>query len=159
MYRLDKEVIMRNLFLVLALFSIAACSTGGSQSTQADQSTQVDLAAYKAFGEKAGIKKIVDDMFVVILKDPRIKTFFAETDNEYIKQQLTDQFCDQLNGPCEYTGVDMKSSHVGLNIGRQHFNALVEALRISMDQNNVPFRMQNQLLVKLAPMHKDIIEE
>lgn len=147
---------MKNLFLILALVTIAACSTGGTPSSA--QTSQNDLSAYKAFGEKAGIKKIVDDMFVVILNDPRIKTFFAETDNEYIKQQLTDQFCDELNGPCEYTGVDMKNSHVGLNIGRQHFNALVEALRVAMDKNNVPFRMQNKLLVKLAPMHKDIIE-
>ncbi len=144
---------MKNILLVLTLSLLSGCAVSNSQVSSTDR------YAYKAFGEKAGIEKVVDDMFVVILDDPRINTFFAETDNEYIKEQLTDQFCNLLNGPCQYTGADMKSSHVGLNIGRQHFNALVEALRLSMDKNNVPFGVQNHLLVKLAPMHRDIIEK
>ena len=61
-----------------------------------------------------------------------------------------------LGGPCGYTGRDMKSSHKGLDIGRGHFNALVEDLQIAMDKRGIPFRAQNKLLAKLAPMHREI---
>lgn len=36
------------------------------------------------------------------------------------------------------------------------FNALAEDLQFAMDSANVPFRAQNKLLAKLAPMLKDM---
>jgi hemoglobin len=36
------------------------------------------------------------------------------------------------------------------------FNALAEDLQFVMDAANVPFRAQNKLLAKLAPMLKDM---
>jgi hemoglobin len=44
-----------------------------------------------------------------------------------------------------------------LDINKGHFNALVEVLQLSMDARQIPFRVQNQLLAQLAPMHRDII--
>ena len=44
-----------------------------------------------------------------------------------------------------------------LDIGKEHFNALVEVLQQSMDAKGVPFRAQNAMLARLAPMHRDII--
>ena len=41
-------------------------------------------------------------------------------------------------------------------IGRGHFNALVEDLQIAMDKRGIPFRAQNRLLAKLAPMYREI---
>ncbi len=124
----------------------------------ASHSVEPQNNVYQAFGQKEGLTLIVDDLFVLIENDQRIGPFFAETDNDYIKQQLVNQFCSLLNGPCVYDGMSMKDSHVGLNIRRQHFNALVELLRQAMDQQRVPFTAQNHLLSKLAPMHRDIIE-
>jgi len=123
-------------------------------------STQPLLASddFKAFGGKEGLTTIVDTAFEHILNDQRINSFFQETDNEFIKEQLVLQFCDVLDGPCKYDGASMKDSHVGLNIKREHFNALVEAVRKSMHTHNVPFASQNRFLAKLAPMHADIIE-
>ncbi|NVJ61254.1 MAG: group 1 truncated hemoglobin [Gammaproteobacteria bacterium] len=118
----------------------------------------VSANTFDDFGGKKGLERIVNTMFETILKDERIKQFFAETDNEFIKEQLTIQFCAQLDGPCTYEGASMKDSHFGLGIKREHFNALVEALRDSMNTHKVPFSSQNKLLAKLAPMHKDIIE-
>jgi len=50
----------------------------------------------------------------------------------------------------------MKRTHEGQNIDRAAFNALVEDLQTAMDHNGVPFRAQNKLLAKLAPMYRDI---
>jgi len=32
-------------------------------------------------------------------------------------------------------------------------------LQVAMDQHKVPFRAQNQLLARLAPMHREIVNE
>ena len=62
-----------------------------------------------------------------------------------------------LGGPCTYTGNDMAKVHRGLGIDRAAFNALVEDLQMAMNKHDIPFRAQNKLLAKLAPMHRDVI--
>jgi hemoglobin len=44
-----------------------------------------------------------------------------------------------------------------MEITKTDFNALVEVLQKSMDAQGVDFSSQNQLLAKLAPMHRDVI--
>lgn len=116
-----------------------------------------DADIFKEFGEQAGLVKIMDDFMVNLLKDPRTKLSFENADHQHIKEQLVDQICFILNGPCEYKGAAMKPIHANLAINRENFNALVEQLQFAMDKNNVPFRAQNKLLAVLAPMHRDII--
>ena len=66
--------------------------------------TSDDASNFKAFGEKAGLVNIMEDFMVNLLKDPRTKTFFENADQQRIKEQLVEQFCFILNGPCEYKG-------------------------------------------------------
>jgi hemoglobin len=91
-----------------------------------------------------------------LVADPRTHAFFAEADQVSIKKHLVEQFCVILGGPCAYTGRDMQASHKGFDIDRAAFNALVEDLQLAMDARRIPFRAQNKLLAKLAPMHRDI---
>lgn len=114
------------------------------------------LPVYKEFGEIAGLTALMDDFMVILLADERTRPFFKDADQPKIKKLLAEQFCVILGGPCSYSGRDMKSSHKGLDIGRGHFNALVEDLQIAMDKRGIPFRAQNKLLAKLAPMHREI---
>lgn len=114
------------------------------------------LPVYREFGEIAGLTALMDDFMVILLADPRTRPFFKDADQVAIKKHLADQFCVILGGPCTYSGRDMKSSHKGLDIGRGHFNALVEDLQMAMDKRGIPFRAQNKLLAKLAPMHREI---
>lgn len=114
------------------------------------------LPVYREFGEIAGLTALMDDFMVILLADERTRPFFADADQVAIKKHLAEQFCVILGGPCTYSGRDMKSSHKGLDIGRGHFNALVEDLQIAMDKRGIPFRAQNRLLAKLAPMYREI---
>jgi hemoglobin len=112
---------------------------------------------FNAFGGKPGLAKIMDDFMINLLADTRTKTFFQNADQKRIKEQLVEQFCWILGGPCEYKGAKMAPIHANLGINRENFNALVEQLQFAMDKNSVPFRAQNKLLAVLAPMHRDII--
>jgi hemoglobin len=112
---------------------------------------------YKAFHEKDGIQRIMDDFVPRITSDPRIKDHFAHTNLPRLKLLLVQQICYLAGGPCEYTGDDMKSVHEGLGLKNSDFNALAEDLQLSMDKERVPFAAQNRLLAKLAPMQRVIV--
>ena len=114
-------------------------------------------ALYDTFGGKPGLVKLIDDFMVRLLADPRTGPHFKPANQQRVKDQLVDQFCVVLGGPCVYKGADMKSSHANLDITKGDFNALVEVLQQAMDAQGIAFGAQNQLLAALAPMHRDVI--
>lgn len=112
---------------------------------------------FDEFGGKPGLVTLVNDFMDNLMADPVTRPFFANADREHIKKELVDQFCVILDGPCTYTGRDMASVHKGMGVNRADFNALVEDLQTAMNKHGIPFRAQNKLLAKLAPMHHVII--
>ena len=112
---------------------------------------------YTTFGEKPGLVKLVDDFMARLVADSRTGPHFKPADQKHIKAQLVDQICAALGGPCVYEGADMKTSHSNLDITKADFNALVEVLQLAMEAQGIAFGAQNQLLAKLAPMHRDVI--
>ena len=114
------------------------------------------LPVYKQFGEEAGLVALMDLFMTKLVADPRTRRFFENSDQASVKKHLVEQFCVILGGPCTYTGRDMRTAHKGFDIGRDNFNGLVEVLQEAMSERQIPFRAQNKLLAKLAPMHRDI---
>ncbi len=112
---------------------------------------------FEQFGGKPGLVRLMNDFMDNMMADSRTQPYFIDTDREHIKAELVDQFCVILDGPCTYTGKDMEKVHRNLGINRAAFNALVEDLQTAMNKNNIPFRAQNKLLAKLAPMHSAVI--
>jgi hemoglobin len=117
-----------------------------------------DDSVYRAFHEKAGIDRIVNDLVDRNVADPRISDIFKEQDLERLRRTLGEQFCFILGGPCAYTGRDMRAAHKDMGLQMADMNALVENLQLAMDKEKVSFRAQNQLLAKLAPQSKLMIE-
>lgn len=116
-----------------------------------------DADLFAAFNGEAGISRIVDGMIDRNLEDPRISGIFMASDLVRLRRTLKEQFCYILAGPCDYTGMDMAASHADHGITTREFNALVENLQAAMTAEGVPFRAQNKLLAKLAPMHRDVV--
>ena len=114
---------------------------------------------YQDLGELQGIENIVNDFLFGLGSDPRIAHHFAEADPERLRSKLVEQFCAESGGGCTYTGDSMKDSHAGMNITHADFNALVEVLIDAMEKNDISVAAQNRLLQRLAPMHRDIVEQ
>jgi len=135
---------------------IASMLLGLATSASA-QSMASSAALYQAFGEKAGLVKLMDDFVPRLQADPRLAEAFKNANVENLKMQLVNQICQVSGGPCEYKGADMKAAHSNMDITKTDFNALVEVLQKSMDAQGIAFSSQNQLLARLAPMHRDVI--
>jgi hemoglobin len=108
------------------------------------------------FGGEPGLVALMDLFMTKLVADPRTKPFFENSNQAAVKKHLVEQFCVILGGGCTYTGRDMRTAHKGFDIQRSQFNALVEDLQKAMSERKIPFRAQNQLLAKLAPLHRDI---
>ena len=145
-----------NKTILIASLALASVLTGLATSASA-QSMNSSPALYQAFGEKAGLVKLMDDFVPRLQADPRLAEAFKNANVVNLKAKLVDQICVVSGGPCEYKGADMKSAHSNMDITKTDFNALVEVLQKSMDAQGIAFSSQNQLLAKLAPMHRDVI--
>jgi hemoglobin len=115
-------------------------------------------AVYRALHERAGIDRIVVDMIARCQRDPRIADIFKGTDLVRLHRTLVEQLCFISGGPCHYSGRDMTTAHKDMGLQNHDFNALVEDLQAAMDQEGVPFRDQNRLLAKLAPMQRVTVQ-
>ena len=140
--------------LVLAA---AALLTMPAFAQTASAPAATSSALYDTFGGKPGLVKLMDDFMVRLLADPRTGPHFKPANQQRVKDQLVDQFCVVMRGPCVYRGADMQSSHANLDITKSDFNSLVEVLQQAMDAQGIAFGAQNQMLAALAPMHRDVI--
>jgi hemoglobin len=111
---------------------------------------------FEQFGGEPGLVALMDLFMTKLVADPRTRPFFENANQAAVKKHLVEQFCAILGGVCAYTGRDMRTAHKGFDIQRSQFNALVEDLQKAMDEKRIPFRAQNKLLAKLAPLHRDI---
>ncbi len=142
--------VLLNVLMVSALpFLLTAC-----------QSTPVkEDALYVQLGQNEGIKKLVEDFINELLIDKRIQHHFEEAELDRFHDKLVEQICELAGGPCKYSGKAMKKLHSDFEINEAQFNALVEALMLSMDNNKISVGAQNQLLALLVPMRKDIVND
>jgi hemoglobin len=152
-------------FSVVALSATAFNASVSAQSASAPVATPAsalvasttDASLYKAFGEKVGLTVLMQDFVARLVVDSRMAPFFKNSNKENLAAQLTDQLCMVSGGPCRYRGASMKVVHAEMDISKADFNALVEVLQHSMDAKGIPFSVQNRMLAKLAPMHRDMV--
>jgi hemoglobin len=112
---------------------------------------------YDDLGGRTGIVRFVDAALALYMTDPRLHAYFDNINPDWLKPRFVDYVCKVADGPCVYRGRSMAASHRGLHIDQAAFNAVVEDLQIAMDRSAIPFRLQNRLLARLAPMERDIV--
>jgi hemoglobin len=122
-----------------------------------DTAQAEDESLYSQMGGEKTLREAVREFADLVLEDPRINFTFANADMDVFRSEVFEQLCDLTGGPCTYTGRDMKSSHVDLQITNMQFNALAEDLYIALERAGVPYRLQNRLMALLAPMQRDIV--
>jgi hemoglobin len=113
---------------------------------------------YQRLGGKEAISMVVDDFAGNVLADPRINKKFAKSDPARLLANLKDFVCFATGGPCQYKGLDMKTSHKNMGTTAGEFNALVENLVKTLNKFKVGQKEQNELLGALAGLRGDIVE-
>lgn len=147
---------MSRFMASLAVAAAAACAAAPG-AVVAQTAGVASAGLYRALGEKAGVATLAADVTRRLAAEPRTAPFFKETDLVRFESQLALQLCEVSGGGCSYQGKDMKTVHSGVDITKADFNAVVEILQQSMDSQRIAFPVQNRLLARLAPMHREIV--
>ena len=133
-------------------------SLGGCNTMESSSATMTgEKSLYERLGGKLAITAVVEDFVGRVAADSRINGKFANANIPRLKAMLTEQICQASGGPCTYKGRDMKSSHAGMGITGEEFDALVGDLVTTLNKFNVGEREKNELLGALGPMKKDIV--
>jgi hemoglobin len=129
----------------------------GSSMKQENGKHSMQPSLYERLGKKEAITAVVDDFVGRVANDGRINGKFANANIPHLKAMLVEQICAASGGPCTYTGRDMKTTHAGMAITNEQFDALVGDLVNTLNKFNVPEREKKELLGALGPMRKDIV--
>jgi hemoglobin len=161
----------------LALLACSVIACGGSSKQPAEPKSEVKNTAmkpkpgkqaetetpdapgslYERLGGKAAITAVVDEFIARVAADARIKHRFFNTDIPKLKYLLVEQVCMATGGPCKYSGLDMETSHAGMEVVDEEFTALVEDLAGALDKFKVRAREKGELLGALGPMKPQIV--
>ncbi len=135
---------VKHLLISAGLLVLSACASSGQ-------------TAYSKFGEMPTVYAITDNFINLIEHEPRILKYFAGVDIAEFRQHFATQLCMETGGPCVYTGRTMQDAHAMMNITEADFNLTVELLIKACSQAGLATSEINYLLMKLAPMRKDML--
>ncbi|MGE5283663.1 MAG: group I truncated hemoglobin [Actinomycetota bacterium] len=116
---------------------------------------------YKRLGGYDVIAGIVDDLFARLRDDPQFQRFASGRSLDSLKrarQLLVDQLCALAGGPCVYIGRDMKTSHAGLNISKQEWEANMRHAVAALEKFQIPPKEQQEFLALFEQYRNDIVE-
>ncbi len=149
------------LMFMLAVV-VAAQQPVKASNADASGGEQMKKSLYARLGGYDAIAAVVDDFIGRLVADKRFGKFFvghSEDSLKKIRMHLIDQLCAAAGGPCLYTGRDMKTSHHGLGITSDDWDAAANHLVESLDKFNVPKAEKDELLAFVGTLKKDIVDK
>ncbi len=142
-----------SIAILLATLFLVACSPEAPEST-----TSHDITLFERIGGTQKVKAIVEDIWNNHSKNPIVRDRFAASDPEYVKGRVFEIFAAATGATnVEYTGKDMKTAHMGMNINEMEFNAVVDDVLAACEKNKVGQQEQNEVLAILWSVRKDIV--
>ena len=159
--------IVKRIALAVCLMSTLAVAAAAQQPVNAADADaggagQMKKSLYARLGGYDAIAAVVDDFIGRLVADKKLTKFFvghSEDSLKKIRMHVIDQLCAAAGGPCLYTGRDMKTSHHGLGITSDDWDASAKHLVESLDKFKVPQAEKDELLAFVGTLKKDIVDK
>ena len=116
---------------------------------------------YARLGKYDAIAAVADDLLPRLMGDARLGRFWenrAEDGLRREKQLLIDFLCDSAGGPLYYVGRDMASSHRGMGIVEDDWQAFIGHLKATLAKFEVPSCETDEVLAFVESTKADIVE-
>lgn len=145
---LPLQKLMRAIFaLTILAVSYAAAAEKGADGP----------SLFERIGGAQVAKSVVADAWKNHTSNPIIKDRFVNTDPAYFRTKVYELFVASTGGGVEYTGKDMKSAHVGMNISEMEFNAVIDDVLDALDKNGVAQQEKNEVLAILWSVRHSVV--
>lgn len=152
-----------SFMMKVANIVMIAMMVGVLQISPVQAQDKPEKSLYTRLGGYDAIAAVVDDFFGRLTKDPQFSArFFTghSTDSfKKVRQLTVDLTCSVTGGPCYYTGRDMKTTHAGLGITENDWDASVVHFVATLDKFKVPQKEKTELLNIISSLKNDIVEK
>ncbi|HLN26727.1 MAG TPA: methyl-accepting chemotaxis protein [Gemmataceae bacterium] len=112
---------------------------------------------YERLGGAPAIAVLVDAFYERVLADGSLRSFFAETNLQWLKARSKQFFGQALGGPEKYKGRPMKEAHASLPIEQKHFDRVAEHLIAVLQSLDVALELIDEVVAVVAPLAVDIV--
>jgi len=122
--------------------------------------TATEPTLYDKIGGKDAIDAAVEIFYGKVLSDDRIKHFFNDIDMNRQRGKQKAFLAFAFGGPVKYTGKDMREGHKHLverGLNDDHFNAVAENLKTTLEELNVPGELIDQVLAIAESTRDDVL--
>ncbi len=122
-----------------------------SQASAQEQRTGAEASLYDRLGGVYNIAAVVDDLIDrlaandALNANPGISSARIPARFPGLKYQLTAMVCQATGGPCSYTGMSMKDSHVNMGITEKDWELFEADFKATLDKFGVPEVEQQEL--------------
>jgi len=117
---------------------------------------------YERLGTYNAISAVVDTIMRRLVDDGRLSKYFighGENSRRRLRQLQVDMICEASGGPCFYTGRDMKTTHKGLGITGEDWQAMITLILGVFELYKVPEAEQNEVMAIVNNLKSDIVEK
>ena len=142
----------------MRLRSVHAFLFAGALSAIGGRVGAGELSLYERMGGEPVVGRVVSDLIDHAASDPRTSRSFQGSNLARIKNLVAEQICDIADGGCHYSGDPMREVHAGQRISQSEFFAFTELLQGSLRRAGVGIAARNELVSRLAPMARAIVE-
>jgi hemoglobin len=116
---------------------------------------------YHRLGGYDAIAAATDELLARLQADPQLRDYWkgASTNNQRKARQLIVDFMTEAGGgPAYYTGRDMQTSHAGMHIDDQDWDAFMRHAAATLDQFGVPAQEQADVLAFFTSLKPEVVE-
>jgi hemoglobin len=119
-----------------------------------------DRSLYHRLGGYDVIAAVVDDLFARLREDPTFARFMTRSSDSQrrARQLLVDQICALAGGPCVYIGRDMKTSHAGLGITEDEWEANLRHTAAALEKYGIAGPERGEFLALFTRYKEEIVE-
>ncbi|NVJ19853.1 MULTISPECIES: group I truncated hemoglobin [Myxococcus] len=119
-----------------------------------------EKSVYEQIGGEPAMAAAVDVFYRKVLSDDRISHFFEDVDMERQAAKQKAFLTMVTGGPSNYSGKDMRAGHAPLvtrGLNETHFDAVVEHLRATLEELNVPAPLVARVLAIAGGARADVL--
>jgi hemoglobin len=116
---------------------------------------------YCRLGGYDAIAAATDDLLARLQSDPRLRDYWkgaSDNNQRKARQLIVDFMAEAAGGPAYYTGRDMKTSHLGMQIDEQDWEAFMRHAAATLDHFAVADREKAEVLAFFTNLKDEIVE-
>ena len=87
-----------------------------------------EATLFERIGGEATVEKLVHNFYNRVNNDEELAPFFAESSLDHLRAMQKEFFAAALDGPQNYSGMDLSAAHYGRGITPHHFSLFVQHL-------------------------------